>query len=344
MDFSIMFWGSVNDSDRDHYRLLLETTKYADENGFAAVWIPERHFHPWGGLYPNPSVLCAALATVTKRIRLRAGSVVVPLHHPVRMAEEWAVVDQLSGGRVEISIASGWRADDFVLAPEIYASRKQVMMQTIDAVQKLWRGEKFVAKNPKGETIESEIYPRPLQEEIPLWLTSAGALGTIARAGKTGFGLLTHLLGQSFDDLLKSIGQYQANRAQQNLSRNGKVALMLHAFVGKDRAKVKEVVREPMLNYLMESSDLAIQGSQRADWDALDRPAKLQSMVGGFERYFEQSGLMGDIDSCRAVVQKAARAGVTDICCLVDFGLPTELVLEHLRYLTELKDSFAGRA
>ena len=89
MDFSIMFWGNVRDgSERPNaYRLPIETAKYADANGYAALWVPERHFHPWGGLYPKPSVVCAALAAVTKRIRLRAGSVVVPLHHPIRIAE-----------------------------------------------------------------------------------------------------------------------------------------------------------------------------------------------------------------------------------------------------------------
>ena len=342
MDFSIMFWGSVTDrSGPDAYRLLLETAKYADENGFAAVWIPERHFHPWGGMYPNPSVLCAALATATKRIRLRAGSVVLPLHHPVRVAEEWAVVDHLSGGRVELSIASGWRADDFVLAPEVYATRKQVMMQTIDTVQRLWRGEKYVGKNPKGETIESQIYPRPLQSEIPLWVTSAGSIGTITRAGTIGFGLLTHLLSQTFEELEKSIGQFRAYRAREKLSGDGRVSLMLHTFLGNDRAQVKEMVRAPMLNYLLESADLTIPANQRADWVAMDPALKKEAMERAFERYFEQSGLMGDLASCRSIVQRAARIGVTDMCCLVDFGLPADVVIENLRYLTELKDSFS---
>lgn len=342
MDFSIMFWGSVTgNAGPNAYRLLLETAKYADENGFAALWIPERHFHSWGGLYPNPSVLCAALATITRRIRLRAGSVVVPLHHAVRIAEEWAVVDHLSGGRVEISIASGWRPDDFVLAPEAFATRKQVMMQAIDTVQRLWRGEKYVGTNSSGETIEAHIYPRPLQTEIPLWVTSAGSLGTITRAGSAGFGLLTHLLGQGFDELEKSIAQYRAYRVREQLSRQGRVALMLHTFVGTDRARVKQIVRQPMIDYLLESADLTIRANQRASWAAIDPALKKETVVHAFERYFETAGLMGDLVSCRAVVQRAAQIGVTDMCCLVDFGLPADLVLENLRYLTELKDSFA---
>ena len=99
------------------YRLLVEGAKFADRNGFDAVWTPERHFHEFGGLYPSPAVTSAALATVTERIQIRAGSVVLPLHDPIRVAEEWAVVDNLSGGRVGLSFASGWHANDFALAP-----------------------------------------------------------------------------------------------------------------------------------------------------------------------------------------------------------------------------------
>src|SRR6185503_19770559 len=104
---------------------------------FTAVWLPERHFHAFGGPFPAPSVLAAALAIVTRRIGIRAGSVVLPLHHPARVAEEWAVVDNLSGGRVGVSFASGWHVDDFVFAPEAYERRHDVTRRDLDVVRRL---------------------------------------------------------------------------------------------------------------------------------------------------------------------------------------------------------------
>ncbi len=89
MDFSLYYWGNDDAAGGDKYRLLLDGARFADENGFAAVWTPERHFHAFGGPYPNPSVTGAAVAAVTKRIGVRGGSVVAPLHHPARIAEEW---------------------------------------------------------------------------------------------------------------------------------------------------------------------------------------------------------------------------------------------------------------
>ena len=126
IDFSLFYFASdARQSDQDKYRLLKEGAQFADRHGFAAVWTPERHFHAFGGLYPNPSVTSAALAVLTERVQIRFGSVVLPLHDPIRVAEEWAVVDNLSNGRVGLSFASGWHPDDFVFKPEHYARAKR---------------------------------------------------------------------------------------------------------------------------------------------------------------------------------------------------------------------------
>src|SRR5215217_9633370 len=90
LDFSLFFFSSDGSTNKpDKYNLLLDCARFADAAGFRAIWTPERHFQEFGGLYPNPSVLAAALAMITKRIQIRAGSVVLPLHNPVRVAEEW---------------------------------------------------------------------------------------------------------------------------------------------------------------------------------------------------------------------------------------------------------------
>jgi natural product biosynthesis luciferase-like monooxygenase protein len=158
MDFSFFYYASADVGESaDKYRLLIEGAKFADTHGFAAVWTPERHFYAFGGLYPNPSVTSAALATVTEGIQLRAGSVVLPLHDPLRVAEEWAVVDNLSYGRAAISFASGWQPNDFVIAPENYANRKEVMLRGIETVRRLWQGEKVWRRDGNGTDIEVSI-------------------------------------------------------------------------------------------------------------------------------------------------------------------------------------------
>ncbi len=89
-DFSLFFWGNDDAVGPGKYRLLLDSARYADSRGFRAVWTPERHFHAFGGPYPNPAVTGAAVAAITSNLDIRAGSCVLPLHHPARVAEEWA--------------------------------------------------------------------------------------------------------------------------------------------------------------------------------------------------------------------------------------------------------------
>ncbi|MEJ2415524.1 MAG: LLM class flavin-dependent oxidoreductase, partial [Exilibacterium sp.] len=127
MKFSgFIFAAQDRHSQEDRYDFLFRVARYLDENDFEALWTPERHFQEFGGSFPNPAVLSAALAAVTRRLKLRAGSVVVPHHHPVRIAEEWALVDQISKGRVGVCFATGWHKRDFVFYPENYACRREI--------------------------------------------------------------------------------------------------------------------------------------------------------------------------------------------------------------------------
>src|SRR6185437_7292907 len=176
MDFSLFYFAAdaAEGNGAERYRLLMEGARFADRNGFTAVWTPERHFHPFGGLYPNPAVTGAALAAATDRIHIRAGSIVLPLHDPIRVAEEWSVVDNLSGGRVGLSFASGWHARDFALRPESYEARREVMVRGIETVKKLWHGEAVPVKSGDGSDLAVRIFPAPIQEDPPIWVTSSG--------------------------------------------------------------------------------------------------------------------------------------------------------------------------
>src|SRR4029450_9111435 len=141
MKFSLMFFASSEESlGEDKYRLLVESARFGDRHGFSTLWVPERHFTTFGCIYPNPAVLHAALARETQRIRLHAGSVVLPLHDPIRVAEEWAVVDNLSAGGVGVAFASGWNPHDFAFFPDRYERRREEMFAAIETVERLWRG------------------------------------------------------------------------------------------------------------------------------------------------------------------------------------------------------------
>src|SRR5262249_45358171 len=141
------FGGDEGNSAWEKYQFVIDVARFADASGFTSVWLPERHFTALGSLYPNPAVLHAALARETNRIRLRAGSVVLPLHDPLRVAEEWALVDNLSRGRAEVSFAPGWNVEDFALHPDRYATRYELMYENIKILDRLWSGQTIEAKD-----------------------------------------------------------------------------------------------------------------------------------------------------------------------------------------------------
>jgi natural product biosynthesis luciferase-like monooxygenase protein len=344
VDFSLFFFADTGADGCHGYRLLLDSARFADAHGFSAVWTPERHFHPFGGLYPNPAVTGAAVAAVTERVSVRAGSVVAPLHHPVRIAEEWAVVDNLSRGRAGVSFASGWHSGDFVFRPEAYAERKTVMVEAVDTVRRLWRGEEVEFRDGTGEKQAIRIFPAPVQPDLPIWLTSAGSAQTFQAAGQLGTGLLTHMLGQDVGSLARNIAVYRQELATAHCDGvRPKVALMLHTMIGTDRAVVREQVREPFSAYLRSSIDLIARTSGLLP-PGLD-PARLPErdknfiVAHAFDRYFTTSGLFGTVADGAAMVHRLEEIGVTEVACLIDFGVPHDEVLASLRHLDELRQS-----
>jgi natural product biosynthesis luciferase-like monooxygenase protein/FkbM family methyltransferase len=342
LDFSLFYFASEESgAAEERYKLLMQGAKFADEHNFTAVWTPERHFHAFGGLYSNPALTSAALATVTKRVKLRAGSVVLPLHHPIRVAEEWAFVDNISGGRIGVSFASGWHADDFVFAPENYSDRKQLMLRDLKTVCDLWRGESIAFKGGAGNDVEVKIHPRPIQPELPFWITTAGHPDTFRAAGEAGGNLLTHLLGQSVAELAEKIKIYrEAWRSRNANSNRPHVTLMLHTFVGPDRAYVAEKVQKPLCRYLASSLDLArnllrsLGHEVAAELTADDLEALL---AHAFDRYYETSGLFGTPETCLQMIDRLKRAGVDEVACLIDFGVDVDSVISNLTYLDQLR-------
>jgi alkanesulfonate monooxygenase SsuD/methylene tetrahydromethanopterin reductase-like flavin-dependent oxidoreductase (luciferase family) len=128
----------------DDASLLLDVARQADRRGLAALWLPEG-----AGLFPNPAVAAAAVAVATRRLGVRAGGLSLPLHNPIRVAEEWALVDNLSGGRAGL-VADGAAAG-------------------IETVRRLWQGEAVRVPDGEGRPIEIRILPQPVQRDLPLW-------------------------------------------------------------------------------------------------------------------------------------------------------------------------------
>lgn len=350
MDFSLYYFANHDGADAQggRYDFILESAQWADRNGFLRVWTPERHFHEFGGLSPNPSVLGAALASITRNVQICSGSVVVPLHDPLRIVEEWSMVDNLSGGRVGLGLACGWVPNDFVIGGRQgqFARRKDIFADSINELRRLWRGESCERTNPMGETVSLRTVPRPRQREVPIWITAAGNPDTFRQAGKLGANILTHLLGQSTQGLAEKIQYYREARRLAGHPGQGIVTLMLHTFVGDTDEEVYDLVKAPMKRYLGSSLNLAsanlesvpfIKNPGSIDTEALTPDMVDRVLDASFEKYFHMASLMGSYERCLDTVDKLEEIGVDEIACLVDFGVDAETTLAALENLNVVR-------
>ena len=350
IDFSLFYFASDEGgaSAADKRRLLFESARFADVNGFSAVWVPERHFHAFGGLSTNPSVTAAALAAITERVRIRSGSVVLPLHQTIRVAEEWALVDFLSGGRVDLGVASGWFPNDFVLAPErTYERRSEILFERIEELARLWRGESIQATNPMGNEVQLRTMQRPIQADLTIWVTAAGNLETFERAGTMGANVLTNLLGQTLEAVTEKIKRYRTAWRQAGHRGKGQVTLMLHTFVGDDDDRILSQVKAPMLRYLGSSANLVshyvstvpfFQQRCPASKGELSPEDMQAALEFSFERYYQTNSLMGTLGDCLERIDLIKNADVDEVACLIDFGVDANMVLKSLPALNELRE------
>ena len=335
IDFSVMFFGADKRKEQK-YDLLLETAKFADENDFTAIWTPERHFGEFGGAFPSPSVLSSALSVLTKNINIRAGSVVLPLEDPVRVAEQWSLIDNLSKGRIGVSIASGWQPDDFVFPNADYKNRHMVMREKITELKDLWKGKPITRVNGIGKDFNIKIRPIPIQEDLPLWITAGGSPETFKYAGAIGANLLTHMLGQSLENLAKNIAIYH-----QALSDNGfdiadkKVTLMLHTYIDTSEQTALSISEKPFKGYLESSIKLMEPLAKELGIDVHTQAEELIELA--YQKFSKENTLIGSPESCQNMLFKIQSVGVTEVACLVDFGVEDEKVLASLQKIVETK-------
>jgi natural product biosynthesis luciferase-like monooxygenase protein len=179
-----------------------------------------------------------------------------------------------------------------------------------------------------------------------VWVTTAGSGETWERAGAIGANILAALVGYDAAELMAQIGRYRRARSQGGHDPDaGIVTLVAHTYVGTDDHEVRALVREPMTDYLQtylrqfrKEGSPGTAGSGPSERDAREVAAL------AFEHYFGTATLLGTAGKCVRIVEALAACGANEVACLVDFGLPTDSVLEALPRLAEIALHFSDDA
>ena len=160
----------------------VEHAAYADHHGFTSISITEHHATD-DGYMPSPVVFGAAVAAVTEKVLIRLGAVILPLHNPLRLAEDLAMLDLVSGGRLRLIVGIGYREREYLQLGVDKKRRVAILEEGVETLKQAWTGEPF---DYQGRTVR--VLPRPAQQPRPAIIMGGGAPETARRAARIADG------------------------------------------------------------------------------------------------------------------------------------------------------------
>ena len=249
MDFGIflLLQSPTAKSHQEIFSRGTDLAKTADKLGFESVWCAEHHFSTYGYL-SRPLMFASHLATQTEKIRVGSAVVVLPLHHPLIVAEEIATADLLSNGRLDIGLGRGYQVYEFErLGMKLEESRER-FEEAVDILLLAFKGEPFSFNGKHFKFGETSIFPTPVQKpRPPIWVVGQSEESIVATA-KRGFNLVSGGFGvslerlkefrKSFDDLLVGAEQKE----------NIRVSTQRAVYVTKDESELPEIIEQARWN------------------------------------------------------------------------------------------------
>lgn len=168
----------------DLYGEILDVVSWTEEAGFGGAWVPEHHLAE-DGYMPSPLIALTAMAARTKRIKLGSGIALAPLYQPVRFAEDCAVLDIVSGGRLEMGLAIGYRRREYDALGVDFTKRGRIFDEWLHIVTRLWAGEEVSLEGQYFTLKGAKLAPPAPRGRIPLYLGSFTdkAMERVARYG-----------------------------------------------------------------------------------------------------------------------------------------------------------------
>lgn len=254
MKFSIFYviCPRGEESEADAYQKVMEQCQAADELGYHCAWFAEHHFSRVG-MCPDPLLWCAAVAQKTKRIRLGTAISIIPFHNPVRLAEQAAMVDLLSGGRLELGVGRGSQPKEFKAFGAKPSESRKRLREGLEIVSRLLAGEEVTFEGAHYRCREARIFPRPLQRpRPPIWLAGTSP-ETYAYAGAKGFKIMASAGFKGPEVYREKMRRYEETVAAGGGDASAIDYAMVHRFYvceDDERADYRSTFEEGLSSYL----------------------------------------------------------------------------------------------
>ena len=222
----------------------------AEEFGFDSIWPAEHHFSEYG-YCASPAVTLAALASRTQRIRLGTGVVVLPLNHPVRVAEDFAILDLLSGGRVDLGVGRGYQPHEFNGYGVDQARSRDIFRESVEIIHSAWTKERFDYDGEFYQLHNLSVRPKPLQKpHPPMWMASLSP-ETFQLCGQYGFNLMcAPVFGFDVNKGAAQIEEYrQALRDHGRNPAEHEVAALIMTYVAETEQEALADFKDAVMWY-----------------------------------------------------------------------------------------------
>ena len=299
-------------------RRFLEFLVESEELGFDSVWANEHHFDPYGGIVPSPPILLAALAQRTKTVRLGTSVVVLPLHNPLQIAEQLAMVDVLSGGRLEFGVGRGFVVADYEALGIPRAEAQARLLEGLDVVLQAWSAD--APSSFRGAFYEYEdldVWPKPEQRpHPPVWFAVTQSPPNFELAGRRGFRLMT-VAYRGVEPLAKLTRIYRDAWLDAGHPADGcEITAHYQVVISEDGAEARRLAQSAVRGYLAAMRHAVDRArNQEPRREVTEAETQIDRMIA------ECRIIAGTPDECVGLVTRAQELlGLTQLDCTFYFG------------------------
>ena len=233
------------------YEQVLSQAELADTLGYDTFWVAEHHFHEYGAV-PNPAIMLAAIAQRTKRLRLGTAISILTFHNPLTVAESYAMLDVLSGGRVMYGVGSGYLSHEFEGYGVDPAEKRDRFDDTLAAVKQLLSGQRTSYAGKFHNFTDVKLNVEPIQKPIPIFV--AVLRKEVAYyIGKQGNNLLCvpYASVEKFEDIADIVSEFRRGRAESGKPADeNSLVVALHTHVAETDKKAREAAEKPFNLYV----------------------------------------------------------------------------------------------
>ena len=321
------------------FREDFELVDVAEASGVDGVWLGEIHFNPDRSVMSAQMVVASSIATRTKRLRVGTAINVLPLSHPLRIAEEAATVDHISGGRLDFGVGRSGAARSYKIYGVPYEESQARFLEALDIVRKAWAGTPFSYRGRFWTIEEASLSPCPLQQPHPPLRMAATTPETFLTVAKMGLAIFVGLRGMDIPELRQCVAAYRAAWREAGHAGRGSVYLRIPIFAGVTPTDAFDEPCETIMYYFQRQAELTRAGMGFGDsGDPRRRDAQTERLASlTYEQILRTKVAFGTAAALRErLAEIRDELGLDGIVAELNPGgmLSREQVLRSLRIVT----------